>query len=296
VERVIEARAAGNPLFSEQLAYALRDSGLIAITDGQCWITESVPGASLDAALTGMRFPSTVEGVVTSRLDRITPGEQLTVKIASVIGQSFRLELLTSLYPGEDSRSDLPGHLDRLEKLNLLRRSGADNPLYAFSHAVVCDAAYNSVPFARRRQLHRSVAEWYENEFESNLAPHLALLAHHWTQAESLEKAIHYCSEAGKQSLRNHANPEAARLFSEALRLDERAVGGARPHAQMQRRGEWELGLGKAYVNWSKYVEGRAHLERGLSLQSGHSSGAAQGSGRPGCPSSHAPTAQALLR
>ena len=267
VERVIEERAAGNPLFSEQLAYALRDNGLIAISDGQCRITESVPGASLDAALTGMRFPSTVEGVVTSRLDRMTPGEQLTVKIASVIGQSFRLELLTSLYPVEDSRSDLPSHLDQLEKLNLVQRSGTDSPLYAFSHAVVCDAAYNSVPFARRRQLHRSVAEWFEREFESNLAPHLALLAHHWTQAESFEKAVYYCSEAGKQSLRNHANPEAARLFSEALRLDEAAASGARPRARAKRRGEWELGLGKAYVNWSKYVEGRAHLERGLSLQ-----------------------------
>jgi class 3 adenylate cyclase len=267
VERVIEARAAGNPLFSEQLAYALRDNGLIAISDGQCRITESVPGASLDAALTGMRFPSTVEGVVTSRLDRMTSGEQLTVKIASVMGQSFRLELLTSLYPVEDSRSDLPGHLDRLEKLNLVQRSGADSPLYAFTHAVVRDAAYNSVPFARRRQLHRSVAEWYEREFESNLAPHLALLAHHWTEAESLEKAVYYCSEAGKQSLRNHANPEAARLLSEALRLDESAANGARSHARAKRRGEWELLLGKAYVNWSKYVEGRAHLERGLWLQ-----------------------------
>jgi class 3 adenylate cyclase len=267
VERVIEVRAAGNPLFSEQLAYALRDNGLIAISDGQCRITESVPGASLDAALTGMRFPSTVEGVVTSRLDRTTPGEQLTVKIASVIGQSFRLELLGSLYPVEDARSDLPSHLNRLEKLNLVQRSGADSPLYAFSHVVVRDAAYNSVPFARRRQLHRSVAEWYEREFESNLAPHLALLAHHWTQAESLEKAVYYCSEAGKQSLRNHANPEAARLFSEALRLDESAANGAMPRARAKRRSEWELHLGKAYVNWSKYVEGRAHLERGLSLQ-----------------------------
>ena len=132
---------------------------------------------------------------------------------------------------------------------------------------MVRDAAYNSVPFARRRQLHRSAAEWYEREFESNLAPHLALLAHHWTQAESSEKAIYYCSEAGKQSLRNYANSEAARLFSEALRLDEGAADGARPRARAERRGEWELYLGKAYVNWSKYVEGRAHLERGLSLQ-----------------------------
>jgi class 3 adenylate cyclase len=267
VERVIEVRAAGNPLFSEQLAYALRDNGLIEISDGQCRITESVPGASLDAALTGMRFPSTVEGVVTSRLDRMTPGEQLTVKIASVVGQNFGLELVSSLYPVEDSRADLPGHLDRLEKLNLLRRVAPGSPLYAFSHAVVRDAAYNSVPFARRRQLHKSAAEWYEREFENNLAPHLALLAHHWTQAESVEKAIYFCSEAGKQSLRNHANPEAARLFSEALRLDEAGANGARAHARTQRRGEWELNLGKAYVNWSKYVEGRAHLERGLSLQ-----------------------------
>ena len=267
VERVIEKRAAGNPLFSEQLAFALRDNGLIAISDGQCRITETVSGASLDTALTGMRFPSTVEGVVTSRLDRLTPGEQLTVKIASVIGQSFGLELLTRLYPVEDSRADLPGHLDQLENLHLVQRSSTDGRLYAFSHAVVRDAAYNSVPFARRRQLHRSVAEWHEREFESNLAPHLALLAHHWTQAESLEKAVHYCSEAGKQSLRNHANPEAARLFSEALRLDESAASGARTQARAKRRGEWELGLGKAYVNWSKYVEGRAHLERGLSLQ-----------------------------
>jgi len=267
VERVIDARAAGNPLFSEQLAYALRDNGLIAISDGQCRITDSVPGASLDAALTGMRFPSTVEGVVTSRLDRMTPGEQLTVKIASIIGQSFRLELLTSLYRVEDPRSDLPGHLDRLEKLNLVQRSGRESPFYAFSHAVVRDAAYNSVPFARRRQLHRSVAEWYEREFESNLAPHLALLAHHWTQGESLEKAVYYCSEAGKQSLRNHANPEAAHFFSEALRLDESAANGAMPRARAKRRSEWELLLGKAYVNWSKYVEGRTHLERGLSLQ-----------------------------
>jgi len=284
VERVIETRAAGNPLFSEQLAYALRDNGLIAISDGACRITESVPGASLDAALTGMRFPSTVEGVVTSRLDHMTPGEQLTVKIASVIGQSFRLELLTSLYPVEDSRSDLPSHLDRLEKLNLVQRSDTVSPLYAFSHAVVRDAAYNSVPFARRRQLHRSVAEWYEREFESNIAPHLALLAHHWTQTESLEKAVYYCSEAGRQSLRNHANPEAAHLFSEALRLDESVADGAPPHARAKRRGEWELYLGKAYVNWSKYVEGRAHLERGLSLQ------------RQKVPSHAAGTAVALLK
>ncbi len=269
VERAIADRAGGHPLFSQQLAYALRDSGLIEVVDGRCRIAESVSGAALDSALTAMRFPSTVEGVITSRLDRMTQAQQLTVKIASVVGQSFSLPLLTELYPVDGSRSGLPGYLDELEKLELFRHVREDGPLYAFRHAVAQDAAYNSVPFAQRRQLHQSVAEWHERQFQANLAPHFPLLAHHWTRAESAPKAVYYCSEAGKQALRNHANPEAARFFSEALRLDEKAgsAEGPLPEAIARRRAEWELQLGKAYVNWSKYVEGRAHLESGLSLR-----------------------------
>ncbi|HTD56882.1 MAG TPA: AAA family ATPase [Silvibacterium sp.] len=269
VERVIEDRAAGNPLFSEQLAYALRDSGLIEVIDGQCRVTESISGVSLESALSAMSFPHTVEGVITSRLDRMATAEQLTVKVASVIGQSFSLELLTDLYPVTDSRSELPGHLHQLENLDMVARVHGDDQLYAFRHVAVREAAYNAIPFARRRQLHQTVAEWYERHFGASLAPHLPLLAHHWSQTERVEKAVYYCSEAGRQSLRNHANPEAARFFAEALRLDEgvAAANGISPQAKAQRRAEWELQLGKAYVNWSKYVEGREHLERGLSLQ-----------------------------
>lgn len=269
VERVIEERAAGNPLFCQQLAYALLDNGLIEIVDGRCRLSELVSGASLDAALAAMRFPSTVEGVVTSRLDRMTPAQQLTVKIASIIGQNFDLELLADLYPLAESHSNLSDDLFQLEKLAMIQRAGNDSGLYAFKHALVWEAAYNSVPFARRRQLHQSAAEWYERRFESSLAPHFSLLAHHWSHAESLTKAVYYCAEAGKQSLRNHANPEAAHFFGEALRLDEKAESHNDPVSPetTRRRAEWELQLGKAYVNWSRYVEGRDHLERALSLQ-----------------------------
>jgi class 3 adenylate cyclase len=271
VARFIQQRAGGHPLFSEQLAYALRDTGLMEINEGRCQIAEASSGAAFDAALSAMRFPSTVEGVITSRLDRMPTPMQLTVKVASVLGQNFRLSTLSEIYPVEAARTQLPAHLDQMEKLDLIYGRDDTDPVYGFKHAITQDVAYNSIPYTQRRQLHRSVAEWYEREFQNDLPAHYPLLAHHWSRTEVVPKAVHYCSEAGAQALLNHANPEAVHFLSEALRLDEeeKEKQGEIPIPQSvaRRRAEWELQLGKAYVNWSKYVEGRTHLERGIALQ-----------------------------
>jgi class 3 adenylate cyclase/tetratricopeptide (TPR) repeat protein len=270
--RFIHERAGGHPLFSLQLACALRDTGLMEITDGRCQIAETATGAAFDSALSAMRFPSTVEGVITSRLDRMPAAQQLTVKVASVLGRNFDLPTLSEIYPVETARTQLPAHLDEIEMLDLIHRIDANDPVYAFKHAIIQDVAYNSIPFVQRRQLHRSVAEWYELEFRNNLPAYYPLLAHHWNRAQVVPKAVHYCSEAGSQALRNYANPEAVRFLSEALSLDEKEEKEeheeiASSQSVAARRAEWELQLGRAYVNWSKYIEGRTHLERGLSLQ-----------------------------
>jgi hypothetical protein len=269
VARFIHERAGGHPLFGQQLAYALRDTGLIEITDGKCLVAEAAAGAAFGSALAAMRFPSTVEGVITSRLDRMPPAQQLTVKVASVLGQSFRLSTLDEIYPVETARSQLAGHLDQIANLDLIQRSNDGG--YFFRHAVTQDVAYNSVPFVQRRQLHQSAAETYEREFQENLPAQYPLLAHHWSRAEVVPKAILYCSEAGAQALRNYANPEAVHFLSEALKFDgdgkDNHGANLAPQTAAARRAEWELQLGRAYVNWSKYVEGRTHLERGLALQ-----------------------------
>ncbi len=264
VAQFVQQRAAGHPLFTEQLAYALRDTGLIEINDGKCQIAENSSGVSFEAAVSAMRFPSTVEGVITSRLDRMPTPQQLAAKVASILGQSFQLSVLSEVFPVEATRVQLRAYLEEMEKLDLIHLRADADAVYQFKHSVVQDVAYNSIPFAQRRQIHRSVAEWYERQFEHDLPDHYALLAHHWGRAEVVPKAIHYCSEAGNQALLNHANPEAVRFLSEALRLDERQ---GESKGTPKRRSEWELQLGKAYVNWSKYVEGRSHLERGLMLQ-----------------------------
>jgi class 3 adenylate cyclase len=284
VARFIHERAGGHPLFGLQLAYALRDTGLIQITDGRCLIAEAAAGAAFGSALSAMRFPSTVEGVITSRLDRMPPELQLTVKVASILGQNFLLSTLNKIYPVETGLPQIPEHLAQIEQLDLIKLTDSTAGVYAFRHAITQDVAYNSIPFTQRRQLHRSAAEWYEREFHGNLPAQYPLLAHHWSRADVIPKAIHYCSEAGSQALRNHANPEAVRFLSEALSLDEKLnneklnedekldeIGSQGRNVALQsapsRRADWEVQLGRAYTNWSKYVEGRTHLERGLSLQ-----------------------------
>src|SRR6185436_3727687 len=87
VAALIRDRAEGNPFFSEELAYALRDSGVLLIDDGDCRLA---PGARLET----LTLPGNVEGVVSSRIDRLTPSQQLAIKVASVIGRVFALRVL----------------------------------------------------------------------------------------------------------------------------------------------------------------------------------------------------------
>jgi class 3 adenylate cyclase/tetratricopeptide (TPR) repeat protein len=262
IARFITERGKGHPLFSEQLGYALRDTGLILISGRECRIPESATGAAFDAALDSLRFPSTLEGVINSRLDRLPQEVQLTVKVASVIGQRFSQAALRGVHPVAAQRAEIAAHLESAEKLDLIQPVPHEAEEYAFRQTITQEVAYNSVPFAQRRQIHRAVGEWLEHKYSADLTGQYPLLAHHWRFAEDAAKAVHYCSEAGSQALRNNANQEAVRFLSGALEIAEQQRG-----SQSLQRSEWELQLGKAYVNWSKYIEARAHLERGLRLQ-----------------------------
>jgi len=168
---------------------------------------------------------------------------------------------------------------------------------------VVCDAAYNSVPFARRRQLHRSVAEWYENEFESNLAPHLALLAHHWTRPSRWRRrstivrkpASSPCAITPTRKRRvSSAKPCGWTNVRWAARGRMRKCNAA-ANGSLSRQSVCELVEVRRRPG-SPRTRPLLQRQNVPSHAAGTVAGAAQGSGRPGCPSSHAPTAQALLR
>jgi class 3 adenylate cyclase len=257
VSELICAKAEGHPFFSEELAYALRDLGLIVVKDGLCHLSlEAEDWHNLD-------FPDTIQGVITSRIDRLTPGQQLTLKVASIIGRVFAPSILRGIHPVESDRPHLDEYFAVLEKLDIILPEAAEPEMaYLFKHIITQEVTYNMTPFSQRQAWHRAVAEWYELKFADHLSPYYPLLAHHWEKAEVRPKAIDYYEKAGEQALLNFANDEAVTFFSQAIRLDAET----KPASDTLRRARWELQLGTAYVNLSKYGEGRPHLETGLDL------------------------------
>ncbi|MBA3530331.1 MAG: AAA family ATPase, partial [Ardenticatenales bacterium] len=257
VATLIGERAEGHPFFSEELAYALRDAGLIVITDGEC---RMAPGAG---DLRALDFPDTVQGVITSRIDRLTASQQLTLKVASVIGRVFSFKTLQEVHPIEADKPHLTDYINALARLDITPMEIPEPELtYIFKHIITQEVAYNMMLFSQRRELHRAVAEWAEQNYQDDLTPYYPLLAHHWGKANVAVKTLHYLIKAGEQALHNYANEEAVTFFSAALALDAQAEKAS----DKLQRAYWELQLGKAYVNWVRFTEGRVHLERGLAL------------------------------
>lgn len=261
VARLIRTRAQGNPFFSEELAYALRDTGLIQVRDGRCEVDAEA------GDLTQLSLPETVQGIVTSRIDRLSPSEQLALKTASVIGRVFAFRVLRAIYPVDTERPRLQDFLDALDALDLTPLETPEpEPAYVFKHIITQEVAYNLMLYAQRKELHQRTAEWYEAASAADLEPHYALLAHHWSRAGVPEKAVEYCAKAADYAQATGAFQEAALFYEQALRFHDDLVGSGACAPDPGRQGRWERALGDALFSLGRFEDARPHLERSLEL------------------------------
>jgi class 3 adenylate cyclase len=217
---LIEHKAGGNPLFSRELALALREHGLLA-ADGRG------DDARLDARIHGLESPDTVEAVIASRVDRLPAAAQTVLKVASVLGPAFQPATLARLADG--SVATAVAELTRHELL--VARGDA----LAFRHALIRDVVYERQLHAQRRALHRRAAELLEAEGAS-----AATLAHHWDRAEVPDRAATWLGRAGESAMRAGAARECAAALERALKL----TGG---EAEDGRRARWTYTLSHAH-------------------------------------------------
>jgi class 3 adenylate cyclase/tetratricopeptide (TPR) repeat protein len=212
----VDDRVAGHPFFCEQLVQTLREGGVVSVRDG----------AAVVGDLDSLDVPATIEGAVLSRVDRLTAGELLCLKVGAVIGRSFLSRTVSDTLPVAEERGAVPVHLQTLATLDLTERDGAAPELaYLFRHQITRDVAYELLTIGHRRQLHRAVAEWHERSYPGEeQAPHYALLAHHWGRADDPDKAVTYLERAGRQALRGGAFREALLFLNAAAEVE-----GARP-------------------------------------------------------------------
>lgn len=257
---LIAARSQGNPFVAEELLDALRERGAVAVDGGVCRFMGELARPGEGGAL-----PDTVEGLIISRIDRLTADQQLTLKVASVIGPSFTLEALAAIHPVERDHERLVEQLFALQQAGLVVIEAFEPELtYAFKHALGCEVAYNLMSFGQRRQLHRLLAERYEAVGPPPSAGAVQL-ARHWRQADEPRRAMAYLARAGEAALRGGAYSEAAGFLAEALEIAascpplDRDAG-----VDSLTRARWERQLGEAYHGLGRLLESRAMLERAV--------------------------------
>ena len=199
VMKQIVAKTDGNPLFVEELTKTVLEAGIIV---------EDAEGYRLDGPLPLLAIPATLQDSLMARLDRLAPVREIS-QIGAAIGREFSYSLLRELV--ERDETALKHALAQLEQAELVfRRGEPPEAVYSFKHALVRDAAYESLLKSRRHQLHGQIALVLENGFADIVASQPEIVAHHLTEAGLVEAAIDYWLKAGNLALSRSANAEAS--------------------------------------------------------------------------------------
>jgi class 3 adenylate cyclase/predicted ATPase len=219
----IVARSDGVPLYVEELTRA------VAETEGEASAAD---------------IPHSLQASLTARLDRLGEAKEI-VQIGAVIGRDFGHDLLVAAVDRPDT--ELAGALDRMVGSELVFRRGvAPDVTYTFKHALVQDAAYQSLLKRTRQQVHQQVAEVLESRFSEVTQTEPELLAHHYNEAGLAAKSVPYWYNAGHQAIERSANLEAiAHLTKGRAILTEQPASAERDAREL----DYCLALGPALMS-----------------------------------------------
>ena len=206
----ILSRTDGVPLFVEELTRSVIESGQLR-EQGDQYV--------LLGPLAALSIPDSLRDLLMARLDRLGPVKELA-QIGACIGREFSYELLERILTLRVE--PLETSLEILVSSGLATRRGSPpDATYVFRHALVQDAAYESLLKSRRSELHARIAQVLENDFVDRVSKAPEWLAHHHTQAGHLAEAIPLWRKAGTLAVGRVALKEAVAHFQKALVLIE---------------------------------------------------------------------------
>lgn len=207
----IVARADGVPLFIEELTTSVLESR---------FLREENDRYTLLGPLPALAIPTTLNALLIERLGR-RAGVRELAQIGACIGREFSYELLAAVSPYKGG--EFEEELQRLTGTGLVFRRGTPpDATYTFKHALVQDAAYDSLLKSKRQQVHAQIAEALETAFRDRVANEPELLAHHHTQAGHLTEGIPLWRKAGESALTRVALQEAVACLQKGLAIVDR--------------------------------------------------------------------------
>jgi predicted ATPase len=248
----IVAKTDGVPLFAEELTKSLLESGLLKAGNS---------GYVLSGAQGSVSIPSTLRDSLMSRLDRLGAAKEVA-EIGACIGREFPLELLAQV--AGVPAGQLEQALERLMAAELVFARSEPPVRYVFKHALIQEAAYDSLLKTKRAHIHARIAAALERHFPDFKDTEPELLAHHLSAAGRADKAIEFWRRAGELARQRFALSEAIAHLTRGLDLS-----GALPESPERNREELALrtSLGTAWIALRGWAAPEAEHNFTLALQ-----------------------------
>ena len=219
-------------------------AAIIAKTDGVPLFVEELTKSVIESAgEDGAAVPATLKDSLMARLDRLGEAREVA-QIAAVIGRQFAFPLLDALAPR--GGAELEAALTKLVAAGIVFPEGRGVERgFSFKHALMRDAAYESLLLSRRRDWHERIARALEERFPELVANEPELLAHHFGEAGLASPACDYRMRAGDRALSRSAYQEAVAHFSAGLKLADALPDSPE---RMRRQLDFLLKLGPALM------------------------------------------------
>ncbi|HEY5868219.1 MAG TPA: adenylate/guanylate cyclase domain-containing protein, partial [Candidatus Tectomicrobia bacterium] len=208
VRQQVVTKTDGVPLFVEELTKMVLESDLVRETEEHYELTSPLPPLAI---------PATLHDSLMARLDRLA-AVKAVAQLGAVLGRTFAYELLQAVTPLDEA--SLQQALVRLVDAELLYQRGIPpQATYLFKHALIQDAAYQSLLKSSRQQYHQRIAQVLEAQFPALVETQPELVAQHYTAAGCAEQAVVYWQRAGQQASDRSAYVEAVSHFTTGIEL-----------------------------------------------------------------------------
>ena len=201
-------RTDGVPLFVEEMTKAMLESGHLKAVDDHYELTGS---------LSTFAIPASLQDSLMARLDRLVTAKGIA-QIGATIGRQFSYLLLQAV--SQLDALTLQRELGRLVEAELVYQRGLlPQAAYTFKHALIQDAAYQSLLKSTKQGYHQRIAQVLEFQFPETVEAQPELLAHHYTEAGLYEQAGRYWQRAGENAIQRSAHVEAIAHLRQGLAL-----------------------------------------------------------------------------
>jgi class 3 adenylate cyclase/predicted ATPase len=224
VVKEIVAKTDGVPLFVEELTKMVLESGLVQAQGDEYLLTGPLPPLAI---------PTTLQDSLTARLDRLAT-VKVVAQLSATLGREFSYAMLRAVSTLDEVT--LQHELARLVDSEFLYQRG-DPPeaTYIFKHALIQDAAYQSLLKSTRQQYHERIAQVMIDQFASEAEARPELVAMHYTEAGSLAAALRWWQRAGQRAFQRASHAEAIAHYTKGLGVLESLP-------QSEQRDQLELG------------------------------------------------------